>query len=66
LPDSPSATAGIQEGDVLVSIGSRQISDYADAANAFFYLVPGKQVQVKLKRGDLLLELNLTPLAPRP
>ncbi len=66
LPDSPSAKAGIQQGDVLISIGSRQISDYADAANAFFYLVRGQQVQVKLKRGDLLLDLNLTPLAPRP
>ncbi len=64
LPDSPASSVGIQAGDVLVSIGSRQISDYADAANAFFYLVPGKPVKVKLLRGVDQLEYSLTPTRP--
>ncbi|MEO5714839.1 MAG: PDZ domain-containing protein [Luteolibacter sp.] len=64
LPDSPASAAGIQPGDVLVSVGSRQISDYADAANAFFYLIPGQPVKVKLLRGVDQLEYSLTPTRP--
>ncbi len=61
LPDSPAAAAGIKANDVLISIGSRQITDYADAANAFFYLVPGQPVRVTLQRGAQILEFTLTP-----
>jgi S1-C subfamily serine protease len=61
LPDSPAAAAGIQPGDVLVSIGSRQVTEYADAANAFFYLIPGQPVKVKLLRGVDQLEYSLVP-----
>jgi S1-C subfamily serine protease len=61
LPDSPAAAAGVQPNDVLLSIGSRQIADYADAANAFFYLIPGQPVRVKLLRGVEQLEVTLTP-----
>lgn len=65
LPDSPAAAAGIQPNDVLLSIGSRQITDYADAANAFFYLVPGQPVRVKLLRNVEQLEFSLTPTRPK-
>lgn len=65
LPDSPAAAAGIQPNDVLLSIGSRQINDYADAANAFFYLIPGQSVRVKLLRGVEPLEFTLTPTKPQ-
>jgi S1-C subfamily serine protease len=61
LPNSPAAAVGIRPADVLVSVGSRQISDYADAANAFFYLIPGQAVRVKLLRGVDQLEFTLTP-----
>lgn len=65
LPDSPAADAGIHAGDLLLSIGSRRITDYADAANAFFYLVPGQPVSVKLQRAGTPLEFTLTPVKPR-
>jgi S1-C subfamily serine protease len=65
LPDSPAEKAGIRPKDVLLSIGSRQITDYADAANAFFYLVPGEPVKVKLLRGVEPLEFTLTPTKPK-
>lgn len=61
LPGSPAAAAGIRVNDVLVSVGVRQISDYADAANAFFYLLPGEPVLVRLRRGQEMLEYSLTP-----
>lgn len=65
LPDSPAAAAGIKPDDVLVSIGSRQVADYADAANAFFYLIPGRPVRVKLLRDAEQLEFTLTPTKPK-
>jgi len=64
LPDSPAAQAGTLPGDVLTSIGDRKISDYADAANAFFYLIPDAPVQVKLLRGTVSLEFTMTPSKP--
>jgi S1-C subfamily serine protease len=65
LPDSPASAAGIRPNDVLLSIGNRQITDYADAANAFFYLIPGQPVRVKLLRGVEPLEFTLTPTKPK-
>jgi S1-C subfamily serine protease len=65
LPNSPAAAAGIKKADVLLSVGSRQINDYADAANAFFYLVPGQPVRIKLLRGVDQLEFTLTPTKPQ-
>ncbi len=64
LANSPAAAAGIRPNDVLLSIGSRQIADYADAANAFFYLLPGRPVRVKVVRGADTLEFTLTPARP--
>ena len=65
LPGSPALSAGIQPGDILVSVGPRQISDYADAVNAFFYLIPGRVVTVKVLRGGVPLEFKLTPVPPK-
>ena len=65
LPDSPATEGGIKVNDVLLEIGDRSITDYADAANAFFYLVPGQPVRVKLRRGDEHLEFTMAPSAPR-
>lgn len=65
LPDSPAAAAGIRPNDVLLSIGSRQVMDYPDAANAFFYLIPDRQVQVKLLRDVEQLEYTVTPVKPK-
>jgi len=65
LPDSPAAAAGLQANDVLLSIGTRRITEYADAANAFFYLIPGQPVSVKLQRGGTPMEFTLTPIKPK-
>ncbi|MCU0749054.1 MAG: PDZ domain-containing protein [Akkermansiaceae bacterium] len=65
LPQSPAAKAGILPGDVLTAVGTRTITDYADAANAFFYLIPGETVRVKLLRGVEPMEFPLTPISPQ-
>jgi hypothetical protein len=64
LPGSPAAQAGIQPSDVIQSVAGRPISDYADAANAFFYLTPGQPVQLRLLRGSDQLDFTLTPTKP--
>lgn len=64
LQDSPAAAAGIQPADVLLHVGTRRIADYADAVNAFFYLIPGQPVRVKLQRGNRQFESTLTPTRP--
>lgn len=65
LAKSPASTSGIHPGDVLLSVGHRQITDYADAANAFFYLIPGQPVKVRVLRGVEPLEFTLTPTLPQ-
>ena len=65
LPNSPAAAAGIRPNDLLLSIGTRSVADYADAANAFFYLIPGQPVRVKLRRESSQLEFTLTPTLPK-
>ncbi len=65
LPNSPAAEAGIRPGDVLLRVGSRQISDYADAVNAFFYLIPGQATRMKVLRGSKQMEFTLTPIRPQ-
>ncbi len=64
LSGSPAEAAGVKQDDVLLSIGTRQIKEYADAANAFFYLIPGQSVDVKLRRGGEQLAFSLTPIKP--
>ena len=65
LPNSPALLAGIKVNDFILSIGNRPVTDYADAANAFFYLVPEQPVRVKIRRNTELLEFTLTPTRPK-
>ena len=65
LPKSPAAAAGIQAGDLLLTIGSHPVTDYADAANAFFYLIPDQPVRVQLRRRTEQLAFTLTPTRPQ-
>ena len=65
-PASPAADAGIREQDLIVQIGRRPVGDYADVANAFFYLVPGEPVDLSVMRGARELRFTLTPTAERP
>lgn len=64
LNGSPAALGGIHVEDVITRVGSRTVNDYADASNAFFYLVPGEPVTIGLRRGQQPLEITLTPTGP--
>lgn len=62
-PGSPAEKMGVIPGDVLVQIGPRRVKDYADAANAFFYLIPGTPVSLRLLRGADQMEIIVNPVA---
>ena len=67
VENSPAAGAGIRTDDVIVSIGGRAVADYADASNAFFYLIPGQGVRMKIQRASKPLDFTLVPaVTPAP
>jgi hypothetical protein len=45
-PDSPAAGAGLQPGDVLVSVGSRKVTGLVEAAEVLRDKEPGKDVRL--------------------
>ncbi|MFD0892090.1 PDZ domain-containing protein [Luteolibacter ambystomatis] len=64
-PDSPASKADIRPNDVLLQVGTRQVANYADAANAFFYLIPREPVDLKLLRGTQEISVTVSPV-PAP
>lgn len=60
-PGSPGFKAGVKKGDILIWVGPREVSSYADARNAFYYLVAGQETNLKLLRGTRSLELRVIP-----
>ena len=64
LPESPAAEAGIRAGDVLRRIGSRDVAGYPDAVDAFFYLVPGQAVDIRLVRDNATFDVRIVPVEP--
>jgi len=59
---SPSATAGIKAGDVLLEVGARPLTDYADAVNAFYFMRPGVPAALRVKRGAEEISVSVTPV----
>ena len=60
-PDSPAKKAGLLNGDVILSIGSSKVSEYAEVVDAFYYLVAGEQKKFKVLRGNEIKEFSITP-----
>jgi membrane-associated protease RseP (regulator of RpoE activity) len=61
-PASPAAEAGIQPGDVLVSIDGTAVSDFAEAT-AIVQSSPGKPLDVVVRRDGAEQSLTVTPIA---
>ena len=60
-PESPAATAGVKKGDILLSVGDHKVRTYADAVNAFYYLVSGEETTVEVLRGTERLTMKVVP-----
>ena len=62
-PGSPAERAGLLAGDVLLQVGSRKVSDYAEVVDAFYYLVAGEGAVVRVLRGVKVLDVKVVPQA---
>lgn len=59
-PPSPAAAAGIQPGDVIVSVDGQDVADFAAAA-ALIQAAPGQSVPIVVDRDGQSLSLSVTP-----
>lgn len=59
--DSPAEQAGIGVGDVIISIGKREIKSVADYNRAISDLKKGKSVIIQLQRGERKRYVAVTP-----
>jgi serine protease Do len=50
--DTPAAHSGIKEGDVLLQVGKKKITDPEDIFDASFYITAGDMVPITVMRGD--------------
>lgn len=60
-PDSPAKKAGLENGDVILSIGGQTVSEYAEVVDAFYYLVAGEPQKFSVLRGTELKEFDVIP-----
>src|ERR1041384_2720358 len=50
--DGPAARGGIKEGDILLQVGKKKITDPEDVFDASFYITAGDTVPIAVMRGD--------------
>src|SRR5438270_2240788 len=50
--DTPAALSGIKEGDVLLRVGKKKLTDPVDIFDASFYFTAGDIVPITVMRGD--------------
>lgn len=50
--DTPAANSGIKEGDVLLQLGKKKITDPEDVFDASFYITAGDVVPITVMRGN--------------
>ena len=50
--DAPAAHAGLKEGDVLLEVGKKKVTDPEDVFDASFYITAGDTVPITVMRGD--------------
>ena len=61
VPDSPAAKAGVKDGDILLRIDGKDVTNLQEFSNILRTLSPGQRVPVVLRRGtqDVTLEVVL-------
>ena len=65
VPDSPAAAAGLQDGDIIVSIDGQQITADEDLATLIVNYAPGDTVVLRVLRDNTAREVEIT-LAEMP
>jgi serine protease Do len=58
FPDMPADKAGVKAGDVILAIDGREISTFDELARIVFFKAPGDKVRLRIKRGDVTLNVS--------
>ena len=59
-PDSPAASAGVKQGDVIVGVNGQPISDSSDLRNRISALAPGSHVELDIQRDNARQKVTAT------
>jgi S1-C subfamily serine protease len=65
IPNSPAASAGLQQGDIIVKVNGQEIDDSANLASLIRDMKPGDQVELVIDRNGTEQIVTVT-LAERP
>ncbi len=60
MEGSPAMAAGLRSGDMIVSINGSSVVDWNEMAETFAKN-PAKELRVRVKRGESLINVNITP-----
>ncbi|GAB4378417.1 MAG: HhoA/HhoB/HtrA family serine endopeptidase [Elainellaceae cyanobacterium] len=61
VPDSPAAQAGIQQGDVIISMDGQSVEDAATVQRIVEGSQIGEALPIEIQRGEETLNLSVTP-----
>ncbi len=59
VPGGPADKAGMQQGDVIIKVGSTQVVDSSDVSAAIAGRQPGEQIDVQVERGGATVTLHV-------
>jgi S1-C subfamily serine protease len=51
-PDSPAAKAGLQEGDVVLELAGKKVTERSELLTILRENKPGSKISIKFKRGE--------------
>jgi Tol biopolymer transport system component len=60
---SPADRAGVKANDIVLELAGRKVSNINEYADLLRILKPGQEIDIKVKRGEDVLSLKLTPEA---
>jgi S1-C subfamily serine protease len=64
-PDAPASRAGLQAGDVVVKLGTHEITNVHDYTFALGDLEPGRETSIEVERDGKRLTLKIIPAPGR-
>lgn len=60
-PDAPAARAGLQAGDIIVRVGTKEVGNVHDFMYSLQELEPGREVEVEVERGGARVKVKVIP-----